>query len=197
MKLKLTAVAGLLLALAACSPASAPSAPSTGEEEQAVNAPLVPSEAASPSNGADACSTRRLGIRVSRQEGEAGGQVRARLILSNTGTNTCSLNGWPKLALSRNGRQVDTAPSMVNEPATPSSVSLGPGQSAFAGLRWEPCDPGSAGCADGGQLLVGAPGSDLVQAELSDFSLAEREQLAMRSIVIGSIQPTGKRINDW
>jgi hypothetical protein len=197
MAMRRAALSALLLTLAACSAGPAPqgadTAPADGGE-QVAGAALVPSATSSSS---DACKTRRLGVRVSRRGTAPGGAVRAVLIFTNTGANACALTGWPTIALDDGGHERKPVATTVAEPTSPVDVVLQPGVSAFAGLRWTPCDADSPGCAAGGRLLAAAPGSDLVEAELSDFSLALRKQITIRSIVIGSIQPTTTGITSW
>lgn len=175
----------LLLALAACETLSAcASAPSPTPAETGVNAPLMPLGQGAQSK---ACKTERLRVRVDRQPRGADEPVRALLIFTNAGANACSMTGWPTVALGDGTRRLKVSGLNLRDPRL---IDLPAGRSAYAGLGWTPCSPGSNGCASGAPLLVAAPGSELVQAGLTGFSLPEQRRIGMRALVIGPIQTT-------
>jgi hypothetical protein len=199
----------LLLALAGCSGGNS-AGPASESSEGASNAALAPSVATtptqsvkttptslpSPTPGAIRCETGRMSVRVVRRAGETAGVVHGLLMLVNTGVGTCALTGWATFALTDAGHQTKVTAKHLSQPTAPVAISLASGESAFAGLQWTPCQPAAAGCSSGAQLLVAMPGSTLVPATLSRFSLAERKQLTMKSMVVGSIQPNLTGLED-
>lgn len=110
------------------SPTSAPPVPAAPTTAPSTGAPPVTNE------GVDRCTTAEL--TGSLADGDAGAGSRfATLVLTNTGTRTCELTGFPGVSYvtGDDGRQVGPAAAMDGERGGP--VRLGVGGSAGAALR--------------------------------------------------------------
>lgn len=150
------------------------SAPSSGTASAMPSAGTEPSSAASASGGAASggsaaggvgarCATSALTGSVESGSGGAAGSVYVHLALRNTGTTTCTLQGWPGVSFvgDTNGTQIGNAAGEDRTSAHP-TVTLAPGATAVAPLRITEtgdypagqCDPTSP---DG--LRVYPPGS--------------------------------------
>ena len=190
------------------------SAAEADEEEQASSQPLVtakppqrgstqppvPATQAPPPAPHDVrpCKTPGLRIRIIRQLGTSKNAPGTGLIaLTNTGTRTCALSGWPSIALTKAGTPVGVPATNVNKPRQPVGMALQPRRTAYAGLQWRGCSPAATGCRSGDGFRVGAPGSSLAAAALTGFSTAEQKGFGVGGIVIGSLQPTTTDIVSW
>jgi uncharacterized protein DUF4232 len=136
----LTALAAAVLA-GCSSPTVAPppvttAAPATQQPSAAAPtpAPAPPAASPAPSGGVPRCTTAEL--RGSLGTGDAGaGSVFRPLLLTNTGTRTCELVGFPGVSYvaGDDGHQVGPAAEM-DGPRT-AQVNLAPGKAASAQLR--------------------------------------------------------------
>ncbi|SNQ48102.1 conserved hypothetical protein [Frankia canadensis] len=114
-------------ASAAAAPGVTPSAPA------AAPAAPTPSEAGAVAPDGGLCPTSRLTVRSADAEGAAGSTYE-KLVLTNTGSATCLLRGFPGVSyVDAAGRQVG-APAVRTGPAG-ASARLAPGASATATLR--------------------------------------------------------------
>ena len=104
------------------SPSTAPSSPAQGSSQAA---PVGP----------QACASRDLGVRTGRGEGAAGSTY-VQIVFTNNSNATCTLYGYPGVALAGGSpiRQIGAAAD--ENQATPRQViTLGPGAVASAQLR--------------------------------------------------------------
>jgi hypothetical protein len=133
------AAAGALLAAGACTaapstggPTSAPSASSTPSvaPSTSTSAPTPPTSAAGIAN----CATSELKGALGQQEGAAG-SVFAPLILTNVGSRTCELRGFPGVSYvaGDDGHQVGPAAAMSGPRG--GEVVLKPGAAGAAQLQ--------------------------------------------------------------
>ncbi|MCK9924816.1 DUF4232 domain-containing protein [Frankia sp. AgPm24] len=168
--------------------AAASTAPATNPP--AATNPTAPvSNATVPAPGAGSsgiCPASALSLRVADPEGAAGSTYE-RLVLTNTGTVTCALRGFPGVSyLDAAGAQVGAAATRTGAAAT--TVSLAPGGSASAVLRI--VHPGiQEGCLDAGQitavtaLRVYPPGSHTaLRQPLSDTSACASTSVQQLSV---------------
>ncbi|WP_433454715.1 DUF4232 domain-containing protein [Streptomyces sp. CA-142005] len=142
------------------SPASATSAPSGTSTGAASSSPSK--AAPSPSGGDTAtpaastrCHTSELRASVGRNDPGAG-QENFPVVLTNKSGRTCTLRGYPGAAfVSASGSQLGADPR--REPGSPATITLKPGQSAWAGLTFS--NPGISGAktATPAALLVTPP----------------------------------------
>ncbi|MET8809371.1 DUF4232 domain-containing protein [Streptomyces sp. NPDC004546] len=142
------------------SPASATSAPSATSTGAASSSPSK--AAPSPSGGDTAtpaastrCHTSELRASVGRNDPGAG-QENFPLVLTNKSGRTCTVHGYPGAAfVSASGSQLGADPR--RESGSPATITLKPGQSAWAGLTFS--NPGISGAktATPAALLVTPP----------------------------------------
>ncbi|MGW5431012.1 DUF4232 domain-containing protein [Streptomyces sp. NPDC004059] len=142
------------------SPASATSAPSGTSTGAASSSPSK--AAPSPSGGDTAtpaastrCHTSELRASVGRNDPGAG-QENFPVVLTNKSGRTCTVHGYPGAAfVSASGSQLGADPR--REPGSPATITLKPGQSAWAGLTFS--NPGISGAktATPAALLVTPP----------------------------------------
>ncbi|MGJ5756252.1 uncharacterized protein DUF4232 [Streptomyces puniciscabiei] len=142
------------------SPASGTSAPahtSTGA------VPSAPSKAAPSASGGGTttaaantrCHTSQLRASVGRNDPGAG-QENFPVVLTNTSGRTCTVHGYPGAAfVSASGSQL--GPDPKRESGSPATITLRPGQSAWAGLTFSNPGISGAGTATPAALLVTPP----------------------------------------
>ncbi|WP_328752461.1 DUF4232 domain-containing protein [Streptomyces sp. NBC_00285] len=133
--------------------------PSDSGTEGDTGAPSgVPTDAVSNSltpSPASRCHTSELGASVGRNDPGAG-QENFPVVLTNTSSRTCTLHGYPGTAfVDAAGKQLGPDPKRSS--AGPQTVTLAPGQSAWAGLSFANPEVSGAGTATPVALLVTPP----------------------------------------
>ncbi|MFF1279785.1 DUF4232 domain-containing protein [Streptomyces sp. NPDC058299] len=154
------------------SPASAPAASGTGTATRAPSkatasrggaattappgtAPAAPGTAATPAATGKRCHTGELRASVGRGDPGAG-QENFPVVLTNTSARTCTLHGYPGAAfVAASGTQLGPDPHRA--PGSPATVTLKPGQSAWAGLTFSNPGISEAKTATPAALLVTPP----------------------------------------
>ncbi|MFJ8630566.1 DUF4232 domain-containing protein [Streptomyces sp. NPDC093568] len=108
------------------------------------------------SGGSDArCHTSELRAAIGRPSPGAG-QRNFPIVLTNTGDRTCSVRGYPGAAfVDASGEQL--GPDPKRSPDTPTTVTLTPGRSAWAGLTYASPEISGARTARPAALLVTPP----------------------------------------
>ncbi|WP_077797175.1 DUF4232 domain-containing protein [Streptomyces sp. JHA26] len=119
----------------------------------------VPSDTAGSASASartdDRCHTSELRASVGRVDPGAG-QRNFPLVLTNTSARTCTLYGYPGAAfVDASGKQLGPAPERT--PASPRTVTLTPGGSAWAGLSFSSPQISGARTAAPAALLVTPP----------------------------------------
>ncbi|OIV36338.1 hypothetical protein BIV57_16895 [Mangrovactinospora gilvigrisea] len=113
----------------------------------------------------DRCATDNL--RLHLEQGDAGaGQIHYTLVLTNQGTSSCTMNGFPGVSVMRRDG------STVGKPATRSggqtgAVRLAPGASAHVVLHTINQGMSDAGCWTSGQLLKVYPPNNTAPATVA------------------------------
>ncbi|MFH9008008.1 DUF4232 domain-containing protein [Streptomyces afghaniensis] len=114
--------------------------------------------AAQPVSAADTdtrCHTSELRAFVGRMDPGAG-QRNFPVVLTNVSSRTCTLHGYPGAAfVDASGRQLGPDPKRT--PGEPATVTLEPGGSAWAGLRYASPEVSGAHAATPAALLVTPP----------------------------------------
>lgn len=130
-------------------PSPSPSVPATTPGSSAPSTPPPPAGTSAADTGR--CSAAVLDGKVETTEAGAGNRY-GKLAVTNTGSGPCTLNGYSGLQLlDAGGGQVPTQLERTPEPG-PSPVTLAPGATAVANLRWtvvatgdepvdRPCEP--------------------------------------------------------
>ncbi|MFI5567181.1 DUF4232 domain-containing protein [Streptomyces sp. NPDC051740] len=118
----------------------------------------VPSDAAGSTNDrspASRCRTAELSAAVGRMDPGAG-QRNFPVVLTNVSSRTCTLYGYPGAAfVDAAGEQLGRDPERT--PGDPATVTLRPGASAWAGLRYSSPGVSGARTATPAALLVTPP----------------------------------------
>ncbi len=119
-----------------------------------VSPKTVPS-ATSPTTGDTRCRTSELSASVGRLDPGAG-QKNFPLVLTNDSDRTCTLRGYPgAVFVDASGTRLGPAPKRSD--ATPTTVALAPGDSAWAGLSFTNPEISEAETATPAELLVTPP----------------------------------------
>ncbi|GGV14377.1 lipoprotein [Streptomyces filipinensis] len=155
------------------SPASPPSAPAaTPSDSASASAPRTTGSAGGGGTTATAaastrCHTSELRAAVGRNDPGAG-QENFPVVLTNRSGRTCTLHGYPGAAfVNASGTQI--GPDPRREPGSPTTITLRPGQSAWAGLTFS--NPGISGArtATPAALLITPPDErDALKAAWTD-----------------------------
>ncbi|MFI2564384.1 DUF4232 domain-containing protein [Paenarthrobacter sp. NPDC018779] len=146
-----TAAASLLL-IAACGPSPSPagtsSAPPTSSSPSAsssASASAAPSASASPSApatsaapaGPGLCKAASLTATTDSTGGGAAGSIYEKLILTNSGSATCTLEGFAGVSLTADANGAPIGEPATRETTTPvTKIELAPGKAAWAELRY-------------------------------------------------------------
>lgn len=143
---------------------TSPAPPATASSATGTGTPTAPRTTASPGDAtatttsaaaSTRCHTSELRASVGRNDPGAG-QENFPVVLTNTSARTCTLHGYPGAAfVGASGGQL--GPDPQRSPGTPVTVTLKPGQSAWAGLTFS--NPGVSGAktATPAALLVTPP----------------------------------------
>ncbi|MGW6905098.1 DUF4232 domain-containing protein [Streptomyces sp. NPDC054940] len=130
------------------SPATEPDPTAPGTADTA--SPVTQSAAAAPR-----CHTSELRAKIGRPSPGAG-QRNFPIVLTNTTDRTCTVRGYPGAAfVDASGKQL--GPDPKRSPDTPTTVSLAPGRSAWAGLSFASPEISGARTAVPEALLVTPP----------------------------------------
>jgi hypothetical protein len=134
--------------------AGTPGATAGDSQDAAVPSDTAVSLAASGHTG-DRCHTSQLSASVGRVDPGAG-QRNFPVVLTNTSSRTCTLYGYPGAAfVDASGRQLGPDPKRSS--GTPETVTLTPGKSGWAGLRFASPEISGARTATPAALLVTPP----------------------------------------
>ncbi|NJC71310.1 DUF4232 domain-containing protein [Planosporangium thailandense] len=136
---------------------------------------------------------------IAQPQRTAGATRMAIVELTNVSSRSCRLEGWASVALLNAAGGVVVVPSSnVAQPGAPVPVDLPSGSSASAGIKWTVCDKASAECPTGNTLMIGVPkSSGAKDAELTDFPAAERSDITIKQLEIGSLQPSAQGVVAW
>ncbi|MBG0563139.1 DUF4232 domain-containing protein [Actinoplanes aureus] len=145
------------------------------------------------------CGISDVSVTIAAQPSTETAQT-ALVTLTNTGTDTCSVDGWLSIMLVNvANNQVKVPTILVDQPGPAAEVPLAGGESAYAGIKWTACAKGEAKCSAGNALRY-----DLAVATVGLPAVMEgfpknrkRNNLTMRSLEIGSLQATRTGVTDW
>jgi hypothetical protein len=116
-------------------PAATTTVPTTATAPTTATTPATTVPASTTTAGPTLCATAALTLSISGASGAAGSTYES-LDLQNTGSVTCTLNGYPGVSYvtGSSGSQVG-APAARDTSSTPTLVTLAPGATASAQLR--------------------------------------------------------------
>lgn len=131
-------VAGVALALTACSASTPSGSPSSTPVSSSTTSSSSPRPTASsttvPVDGQ--CDTAKLTGSIGQGGGGAAGSVEVTLVLTNTGTTPCALQGWPGVSFVGDGNGTQLGKAADFDRSTPHpTVNLAPGGTATAPLK--------------------------------------------------------------
>ena len=124
---------------------SASAAPSSGSGSGSGSGPSAGSGATGQAAG-DRCAVSSLAGRIEAGSGGAAGSVIVHLVLENTGSTTCTVQGWPGVSFvgGGTGKQIGAAATQEKSAPHP-TVTLAPGKTAVAPLKIVRAENYSAG----------------------------------------------------
>jgi hypothetical protein len=177
--------------------ATATAAPSTTTSER-------PARASVPAEGGSAtvpgCLNNDVEVEVTFQPQATTGKNRSGLVaVTNTSGDTCQVRGhFAMLLVNAANELVDVPRELVDEPGRAVTVTLEPGRSAFAGIKWTACDKAADDCGVGVGMRYNLQSStDGKFAELTGFPPGEASALTMSSLKIGTLQPSRQGVVAW
>ncbi|WP_433794762.1 DUF4232 domain-containing protein [Actinoplanes sp. CA-252034] len=213
MRVLKTALPGLVLltALAACgdsgddttraAPAGTGTSASAGAQPAGGTTSAAPatSTGAPKTGGKAKCTTKDVAVTITAQPGDDPRVQRGLVAVTNTAKQSCTVRGWLTITLVNAADQpVDVPTETVEEPGPDVDVTLKPGTTAFAGIKWTACDKSDAACNVGNtirfNLTKAATGP---AAKLDGFPAAEKSGITMKSLQIGSLQPATQGVVAW
>ncbi|GAA2897886.1 hypothetical protein Acy02nite_21600 [Actinoplanes cyaneus] len=200
----------LVLGVAAgCDDSEAPAAaPATTAPADAVtSAPATPAKATattkpttkSGSPSVAACRSADLKTTVTLQPDGTRTTLTGLVTLTNGGKSSCTLDGWVAISLVNAADEVVKVPTRkVNEPGPAETFTVKPGTSAFAGIKWATCGKADETCGVGNTLRYNLEAStDGPVAVLEGFPNPERSDITMKSLQIGTLQPSNQGVVAW
>ena len=135
-------------------PAPSPSASASAPQSSEESASAAPSSGSGSSAGSgatgeasgDRCAAASLAGRIEAGSGGAAGSVIVHLVLENTGSTTCTVQGWPGVSFvgGGTGKQIGAAAAAEKSSPHP-TVTLAPGKTAVAPLKIVRAENYSAG----------------------------------------------------
>lgn len=129
-------------------PAPSPSASASTPQSSEESASAAPSSGsgATGSSAGDRCAASSLAGRIEAGSGGAAGSVIVHLVLENTGSTTCTVQGWPGVSFVGGGTGKQIGAAAVAEKSSPHpTVTLAPGKTAVAPLKIVRAENFSAG----------------------------------------------------
>ena len=198
---------GCAASTAAATPSSTPSSAASAGPAPSTAAPVTKGPkgskgSTSKGGGAQqavaACRTDDVKFTFTTQE--PNGQTdRALLLVENASKKVCRVNGWVTVSLTNPANEVVPVPTTkVRQPGDPTPIDLPPGTNAFAGIKWVTCDKADESCFAGNSLRVSLSAStDGQDAELEDFPAPEQNNITMKKLQIGTLQPSRQGVVAW
>lgn len=96
--------------------------------------PSASASASASAAASDTCTTKELTAKLTQGAGGGAGSSYPYLVLTNSGSRTCTLRGYPGVSLRHRDTQIGAAAER-DRTASASTITLQPGQSAHSALR--------------------------------------------------------------
>ncbi|WP_203825007.1 DUF4232 domain-containing protein [Actinoplanes palleronii] len=195
----------LIGSVAGCSSTATPAAQPTAAAS-ATGSPAATTSTTKPAGTATtggteaaACTSADMKTTVTAQSDGGDTLQKGLVTLTNTGKAVCTLDGWVAISLVNAADEVVPVPTRkVPQPGPAEAFTVKPGTSAFAGFTWTTCDKGDASCGVGNTLRYNLEAStDGPVAELEGFPAGERSGITMKSLTIGTLQPSRQGVVAW
>ena len=178
---------------------AAAAAPSTHTTAPAFTTPAAatPTKAAAPatashSGGGQATVKVKANMDPQRQPGD---EI---LEITNSGSGPLVLNGSPKLTfLAEDNSTLNVPQQHVDQPGAATSITLQPGQTAFAGVKLVAGDKSDPSTFVATTTTLTLPGAAPVNVTLSDANgkVVGYPELDLKSVQIGTFQPASQGVN--
>ncbi|HWS34040.1 MAG TPA: DUF4232 domain-containing protein [Actinoplanes sp.] len=183
--------AGVMVSQQACANGTAVepvAAPQTVETTEPADEGAVP-----------ACETKDITANVTLQPDGDGAARMGLVTLTNKSDIECGVHGHAAISLVNPAGEVVRVPSEnVQEPGESIRTALKSGSSAYQGIKWTICDKGDSTCGAGNTLVFSLDaGAEGEPAKLSDFPAPEKNDITMKSLEIGTIQPDRQGVVAW
>ncbi|RJQ80990.1 DUF4232 domain-containing protein [Pseudonocardiaceae bacterium YIM PH 21723] len=195
---QLAVIAMLPVALVACNDGDKQSGPTTGASSSsapssASAANYQPGEAG---GSAAACTIDHLRADLQIQPQNTD---RALLALTNTGSETCSVQGWANLVFNAaDGKPAAINVQKVEQPGKGDTITLQSARTAFAGVKWTTCDKGADNCFVITGIALAAPtGNSSIPAGFKGLDGSQVTQLPINAVQIGTLQPATQGVVAW
>ncbi|WP_045745323.1 DUF4232 domain-containing protein [Actinoplanes rectilineatus] len=149
------------------------------------------------STGSD-CATDDLAVTIAAQ-GDSATAPTAMVVVTNNGEKDCTVHGWLTFTLVNAANEAVEVPTeKVEEPGPAVDVKIIAGGSAFAGIKWTTCDKGDSSCGAGNTIRWDlGTSADGPAAELEGFPAAEKSNITMKSLKVGTLQPSRQGVVAW
>ena len=124
---------------------------------------------------------------------------RGLITVANRSSDSCRLGQRVFVRLYNAADERVPVPSeSVDEPGAAADILLRPGTAAFQGIKWQACDRGDSDCSTGNTLRgsVDATGQGVVAA-LENYPDPGRSLVTMKSLTIGTLQPSRQGVVAW
>lgn len=197
--LKMVIPAALLTALAACGSSVASSsgtAPGNDVSKPPSAGPASIGTGTKPAKG-NACQVDKLEVTVAAQPTDGAKTRTAMVVVTNSGKQDCTAPGRFTIALVNAANEsVDVPTKKVDQPGPAAEVEIKAGGSAFAGIKWIPCVKADAVCGVGNTLRFAFEDSTKA-VTLEGFPAAERSGITMKSLQVGTLQPSNQGVVAW
>jgi hypothetical protein len=125
------------------------------------------------------------------------GEGSALLTLTNSGSQSVTIQGWPTLKfLGANNGALAVPEQKVEKPGAAPSITLAPGRTAFAGIRWVLGDKADTSTFVATSVTVTPPNHTTVKANLigTDGKVAGYLELPLKSVQVGTLQPSSQGV---
>ncbi|UQU68232.1 protein kinase [Couchioplanes caeruleus] len=154
---------------------------------------------ASPTKSVRACRTSDTSITVTAQNFGPSGTQKGLVSLVNDSDTSCRVDGRVTIRLYNAADEAVTVPTRgVNEPGEAVAMVLRPGSGAFQGIKWVACDKNDSDCPAGNTLRGSLePSGRGVVAALDDFPAAVDSDITMKSLQLGTLQPSPQGTVAW
>lgn len=118
------------------SPSASSSSPVASQSPSSTASASSPSASSSSASAAvsSACTTKELTAKLTQGAGGGAGSSYPYLVLTNSGSRTCTLRGYPGVSLRHGDTQIGAAAER-DRTVDASTITLQPGQSAHSALR--------------------------------------------------------------
>ena len=127
------------------------------------------------------------------------GAQKGLVTLANRSSTSCRVDGRVFVSLyNAADERVQVPTTSVNEPGESVDILLRPGTGAFQGVKWEACERDDSDCPTGNTLRGSLDSSSQgVVAEQENFPDPSRSLITMKSLKIGTLQPSTQGVVAW